>query len=143
MSLHGIPISEDQCIGDSLQSINDAFVYLDNSVTTLSANTMGNVKAWVSFRGDGAEGNTTVYGGYNVSRVDKISTGNYTVTFAAHVASAVYAVIGTPSATSEGVHSSIMMSRLVPKTTTGFGVVNLTVTQTLVDAPEISLVVIG
>jgi hypothetical protein len=36
MSLSGIPISEDQCIGDSLDIINGAFVSLDTSVATVS-----------------------------------------------------------------------------------------------------------
>lgn len=37
MTLNGIPISEDQCIGDSLQFINSAFVAL----STISRVTVG------------------------------------------------------------------------------------------------------
>jgi hypothetical protein len=37
MALNGIPISDDQCIGDSLVTINNAFVSLDASVLTLSS----------------------------------------------------------------------------------------------------------
>ena len=38
MALNGIPISENQCIGDSLQFINEAFIRLDSYVNTISAN---------------------------------------------------------------------------------------------------------
>jgi hypothetical protein len=38
MSLNGIPISENQCIGDSLQYINEAFIALDSYVNALSTN---------------------------------------------------------------------------------------------------------
>ena len=38
MSLNGIPISENQCIGDSLQYINEAFVALDSYVNAISTN---------------------------------------------------------------------------------------------------------
>lgn len=150
MSLHGIPISEDQCIGDSLQYFNEAFVSLDSSVTELSAKTMGNVKAWVSFKADGAVGNQVLNGGYNVASVEKISTGNYQVRFASRLFSSFYAVIGTPSVTSgsvipnsNGAHSNIMMSASVGKTTAYFGIVNMRADQTPVDSPEISIVVIG
>ena len=37
MALNGIPISEDQCIGDSLDTINDSFVELDSRTVTLSS----------------------------------------------------------------------------------------------------------
>jgi hypothetical protein len=37
MALNGIPISEDQCIGDSLFVINDAFLSLDTSLSMLSS----------------------------------------------------------------------------------------------------------
>lgn len=144
------PISEDQCIGDSLQYINSTFVYLDNSVTTLSANTMGNVKAWASFKADGAVGNQVLNGGYNVESVEKISTGNYQVRFASPLTTSFYAVIGTPSIASgnvipdsNGVHSNIMMSASVSKNTRYFGIVNMRADQTPVDSPEISVVVIG
>lgn len=45
MALNGIPISDDQCIGDSLVTINNAFVSLDASVvalTALNSNIFGN-----------------------------------------------------------------------------------------------------
>ena len=38
MALNGIPISEDQCIGDSLDIINDSFVELDSRTLSLSSN---------------------------------------------------------------------------------------------------------
>ena len=37
MALAGIPISEDQCIGDSLDTINDSFVTLDSRTLNLSS----------------------------------------------------------------------------------------------------------
>ena len=37
MALVNIPISEDQCIGDSLDTINDAFVELDSRTLSLSS----------------------------------------------------------------------------------------------------------
>ena len=37
MALNGIPISEDQCIGDSLDAINDSFVELDSRTLSLSS----------------------------------------------------------------------------------------------------------
>lgn len=39
MVLNGIPISDDQCIGDSLQYINSAFQTLSTNVLTLSGST--------------------------------------------------------------------------------------------------------
>lgn len=39
MNLNGIPISDDQCIGDSLQYINSAFQTLSTNVLTLSGST--------------------------------------------------------------------------------------------------------
>ena len=36
MALNGIPISPEECIGDSLVTINDAFVELDSRTLTLS-----------------------------------------------------------------------------------------------------------
>lgn len=151
MALNGIPIPEEQCIGDSLQYINDAFVSLDNRTVQLSANTMGNVKAWVSFKGNGFAGNQLLNGGYNVDSVEKLSTGNYKIRFISSLPSNVYAVIGTPSVAdtdailsdSNGVHSNIMMSVSVPKTTNFFGVVNMRADLVPVDSAEISIVVIG
>ena len=37
MALNNIPISEDQCIGDSLDTINDSFVELDSRTLNLSS----------------------------------------------------------------------------------------------------------
>jgi len=37
MALNNIPISEDQCIGDSLDTINDSFVELDSRTLSLSS----------------------------------------------------------------------------------------------------------
>ena len=37
MALNNIPISEDQCIGDSLDTINDSFVELDSRTLILSS----------------------------------------------------------------------------------------------------------
>lgn len=42
MALQGIPISDDQCIGDSLVTINNAFSTLDASVVALTASIYGN-----------------------------------------------------------------------------------------------------
>ena len=38
MALNNIPISEDQCIGDSLDTINDSFVELDSRTLTNAGN---------------------------------------------------------------------------------------------------------
>ena len=38
MALDGIPISEDQCIGDSLDTINNSFTTLDTRISILSGN---------------------------------------------------------------------------------------------------------
>ena len=37
MALNGIPISDEQCIGDSLPIINNAFSTLDSSITAVNA----------------------------------------------------------------------------------------------------------
>lgn len=38
MALNGIPISEDQCIGDSLDTLNNSFTTLDTRISILSSN---------------------------------------------------------------------------------------------------------
>lgn len=43
MALQGIPISDEQCIGDSLVTINNAFVSLDASVVALTASNQTNL----------------------------------------------------------------------------------------------------
>lgn len=43
MALNGIPISDQQCIGDSLETINGSFIELDSRTVTLSSNLVSSV----------------------------------------------------------------------------------------------------
>ena len=52
------------------------------------------VKAWVNFKGDGGAGACTVNDSYNISGVNKDSTGVYTITFLTAMANGNYAWSG-------------------------------------------------
>jgi hypothetical protein len=53
MALNGIPISDDQCIGDSLDTINDSFVTLDSRTLALSSSIVTNYSK-LKFTGNGS-----------------------------------------------------------------------------------------
>jgi hypothetical protein len=50
-------------------------------------------KAWVRFDGTGAIGSQTMYGQFNVSSVNKTSTGNYTINFSTPFGSTNYTAV--------------------------------------------------
>ena len=56
------------------------------------------VKAWVNFKGDGGAGACTVNDSYNISGVNKDSTGVYTITFLTAMANGNYAWTGSVGA---------------------------------------------
>ncbi len=93
MALYGIPISEDQCIGDSLPVINSSFQTLDTRTASLSAASAseGHIKAWATF--DGTTSPCTVTAGTNVASITKSATGVYNVAFTTALADANYAVL--------------------------------------------------
>lgn len=68
--------------------------YIDDSLRTASSV----AKAWCNFAADG----TLRSGSYNVTSVEKTSTGRYTVTWTTDFANTLYAVNVTPHPTSSG-----------------------------------------
>lgn len=136
-------IDREDCIGDSLVFINANTGYFDCKIDSLSANTStqinnlstvpytrlndgnqtGNApifgaRAWGRFDGTGANGSKTPLGSGNVTSINKVGTGNYTVTFAIPMPTSNYAVTGT-IAHAGGITRSVNMD-IVNQTTTSF-----------------------
>jgi hypothetical protein len=76
MALTGIPISDDDCIGDSLDTINDSFITLDSRTINLSSDlsflnttvvalsVTGGLAQKTKHTGDGIETDFAVHGTY-------------------------------------------------------------------------------
>jgi hypothetical protein len=106
-------IPDNQCIGDSLVTINNNFNNLNTSIVSLSSQytntTPGVADAWVVF--DGKTGGTaTIKSQYNISSVTRNSVGNYTITFATPMNNTNYAVAGLNSAAAAGLNMSLYSS---------------------------------
>jgi hypothetical protein len=67
MALNGIPISEDQCIGDSLLIINSSFQSLDARSTTLSSSLK---TTYTDLTGNGST-TSFVFNGYSTDQPER------------------------------------------------------------------------
>lgn len=121
------PIESTECIGNSLEKINDNFESLKNNacqnyntisalltgisnldarITTLSAITVpGVLRAWIKFDGTrDANGivnsnltNRFVYSAYNINRVQVVGVGDYRIYFNTPFSTSNYIAVGTSS----------------------------------------------
>ena len=96
-------IPDNQCIGDSLVTINNNFNNLNTSINSNTTNiaslsaqyintSPGVAKAWVNFDGTGS-GTITPNSTYNVSSVTRNANGNYNIYFTTHFANTSYCAL--------------------------------------------------